>query len=121
MQSILLVLLSSVLTALGQVAFKYGMQTMGDFEFSMATAPRLFWQIFTTPSIILGFFSFGLGAVVWLFALARLELSYAVPLASVTYIIVLAAGVMLFREPITAAKIAGTLLVAAGVVALSMK
>lgn len=121
MQSIILVLISSVLTALGQVAFKYGMQSVGDINMTASTAPRILWQIFTTPSIILGFFSFGLGAVLWLFALARLELSYAVPLASVTYVLVLIAGVMLFREPLTAAKIVGTLLVAAGVVALSMK
>lgn len=121
MQSILFVLVSCVLTAVGQIAFKYGMQNFSDVEFSLSSLPGLLWRVAVTPSIILGFGFFGLGAVIWLLALAKLELSYAVPLASITYVLVLLAGVMLFREPLTAAKIAGTLLVAAGVVALSWK
>ncbi|HEX5125163.1 MAG TPA: EamA family transporter [Rhodocyclaceae bacterium] len=119
--NILLILLSSVLTAIGQVAFKFGMRSFAEVEYSRETLALQLWQIFTSPSIILGFAAFGLGAVLWLFALARAELSYAVPLASLTYVLVLAAGVVLFREPLTAAKIVGTALVAAGVVCVSLK
>jgi multidrug transporter EmrE-like cation transporter len=121
MNSVALILLSCVLTAAGQVAFKYGMQAFADAEFSAAALPRLLWQMFISPSIVLGFAAFGLGAVLWLFALAKTELSYAVPVAGVTYILVLLAGVVLFREPLTAVKIAGTLLVASGVILLSWK
>lgn len=121
MQSIFLVLLSCILTAVGQVAFKYGVQRFSELELSVAALPRLLLQLAATPSILLGFTSFGAGAVIWLFALAKLELSYAVPLASVTYILVLVAGVVLFREPLTVTKIAGTLLVCMGVIALSWK
>jgi multidrug transporter EmrE-like cation transporter len=121
MNSFVLILLSCVLTAAGQVAFKYGMQDFADAEFSMAGLPRLLWQMMISPSIVLGFAAFGLGAILWLFALAKTELSYAVPVAGVTYILVLLAGVVLFREPLTAVKVAGTLLVAAGVILISWK
>lgn len=121
MNNVALILISSVLTAIGQIAFKYGMQAFSTIEVSLPTLPRLLWQIFTTPSIIIGFASFGLGAVLWLFALARAELSWAVPLSAVTYVIVLGAGVLVFKEPLTPVKLAGTALVAAGVVLLSWK
>lgn len=119
--NIILILLSCFLTAIGQIAFKYGADKFANIEFSLPALPGLLWRMGTAPSILLGFFLFGVGAVLWLFALARTDLSYAVPLASVTYILVLIAGVMLFREPFTAVKLAGTLLVAAGVVLVSWK
>jgi drug/metabolite transporter (DMT)-like permease len=121
MNNVFLILLSAVLTAVGQVLFKYGMQPFSETEFSADALPRLLWQILFSPSIICGFIAFGAGAVLWLFALAKAELSYAVPLASVTYILILLAGIVLFREPLTAAKAAGTLLIAAGVVLISWK
>jgi drug/metabolite transporter (DMT)-like permease len=122
MNTLVLIVISCVLTAIGQIAFKWGMLGFADMQISGGGGlPRLLWQIFTTPSIIGGFIAFGLGAVLWLFALARTELSYAVPLASITYIMVLAAGVLLFKEPLTIIKLSGTALVAAGVVLLSWK
>ncbi|MDE3084569.1 MAG: EamA family transporter, partial [Verrucomicrobiota bacterium] len=119
--NIVLILLSTFFTALGQVLFKLGMQNFAQVEFSRANLPRLLWQISLTPSIVLGFVAFGVGAVLWLFALAKTELSYAMPLASLAYIFVLLASVILFREPVTLAKIAGTFLVAAGIVLVSWK
>lgn len=119
MNTLVLIVVSCVLTAIGQIAFKWGMLGFADMQISTGGLPRLLWQIFTTPSIIGGFIAFGLGAVLWLFALARAELSYAVPLASITYVLVLAAGVLLFKEPLTMVKLLGTGLVAAGVVLVS--
>lgn len=119
MSSVILILLSCLVTVVGQVAFKLGANVFAEVEFSLPALPRVLWQMLTSPTILFGFFMFGLGAVLWLFALARTELSFAVPLASVTYPLVLAAGVLVFREPLTVTKIVGTLLVAAGVVLVS--
>lgn len=119
--SIVLILLSCLVTVVGQVAFKLGANVFAEVEFSLPVLPRVLWQMLTSPTILFGFFMFGLGAVLWLFALARTELSFAVPLASVTYPLVLVAGVLVFREPVTVTKVFGTLLVAAGVVMVSWK
>lgn len=120
MRSMVLILISCILTAIGQVAFKYGMNIVSP---KMETAENLLYTLYVVlfnPVIILGFFSFGAGAVVWLFALAKLELSYAVPLSALTYVLVLAAGVFLFREPFTLIKVLGTILVAVGIAVLSL-
>lgn len=121
MNSVVLILLSCLVTVVGQVAFKLGANVFAEVEFSVPALPRVLWQMLTSPTIIFGFFMFGLGAVLWLFALARTELSFAVPLASVTYPLVLVAGVLVFREPVTVTKVIGTLLVAGGVVLVSWK
>lgn len=121
MNSVVLILLSCLVTVVGQVAFKLGANVFAEVEFSVPALPRVLWQMLTSPTILFGFFMFGLGAVLWLFALARTELSFAVPLASVTYPLVLVAGVLVFREPVTVTKVIGTLLVAGGVVLVSWK
>lgn len=119
MQSLMLVLISCVLTAVGQVAFKYGMNSI-----SLPAGGNIITVLFTVlfnPVILLGFVCFGTGAVVWLFALAKLDLSYAVPLSGLTYILILVAGTLLFKEPLTAAKIVGTALVAVGIGIMSLQ
>jgi multidrug transporter EmrE-like cation transporter len=119
MQSLMLVMVSCVLTAVGQVAFKYGMNAI-----SLGPGNNIIAVLFTVlfnPIIMLGFICFGAGAVVWLFALAKLDLSYAVPLSGLTYILILIAGALLFKEPMTAAKIIGTALVAVGVGIMSLQ
>lgn len=40
--------------------------------------------------VLLGFLSFGAGAILWLAVLAKEEVSYAYPLSSLGYIVVLA-------------------------------
>ena len=85
MQSLMLVLLSCVLTAVGQITFKYGMNHIS-FNSSDNLLTTLAVVLFN-PIIILGFVCFGAGAVIWLFALAKLDLSYAVPLSGLTYIL----------------------------------
>ncbi|MDX2111623.1 MAG: EamA family transporter [Verrucomicrobiota bacterium] len=121
MNTLSLILLSCILTALGQILFKVGMKTHALFELSIATLPTLFGQILLSPTIMGGFASFGLGAVLWLVVLARTDLSIAVPLSSLTYLFTLAAGLLLFGEVLTAQKIVGTLLVTCGIVFLSLK
>ena len=121
MQNIMLVVASCILTAVGQIAFKKGMEKFANQNFSLATLPTTLLEMFLSPVIIIGFACFGSGAVVWLFALAKLELSYAVPLSGLTYILVLAAGILLFKEPLTMPKIIGTLCVAAGIGIISIR
>jgi drug/metabolite transporter (DMT)-like permease len=118
MKDILLVVASCVLTAMGQIAFKYGMNAI-----SLNPNGHFIGNLFTVlfnPIIILGFVFFGAGAVIWLFALAKLELTYAVPLSGLTYILILIAGFFIFKETVTLTKVVGTLMVAAGIGILSI-
>lgn len=59
-------------------------------------------------------------AIVWTMLLRRERLVFAYPVMSLTYPFLLLLGYVLFDEPVTAGKIAGSMLVVAGVVTLSV-
>ena len=68
--------------------------------------------------VVLGFLCYALSAASWLVILSRVELSYAYPLISIGYILVMILSKHLFNESVTSFRIAGTLLICAGVVLL---
>ena len=71
--------------------------------------------IATSPSILLGLACIGLSAVVWLFVLSKIPLSTAYPFVAMGIAITVAAGRLLFGEPVTGAKLFGVILIIVGV------
>ena len=59
------------------------------------------------------------GMVTWLLALARLPLSIAYPIVSITFPIVAMLGVFLWREPIDGVKLIGITLMFSGLLVMS--
>jgi drug/metabolite transporter (DMT)-like permease len=59
------------------------------------------------------------GTLFWLTALSRVDLSYAYPFASLSYIIMLTASWLLFNENITPMRLMGSLVVGLGVFLIS--
>ncbi len=58
-----------------------------------------------------GFFAL----VCWLAAMTKFELSYAYPLMSLAFVLVLIFSAFLFHEPVTAPKVLGILLIMLGI------
>jgi drug/metabolite transporter (DMT)-like permease len=56
-----------------------------------------------------------IGTIFWLAALSRVELSYAYPFASLTYVIMLVASWQMFDEKISLSRVLGTLVIGIGV------
>lgn len=62
-----------------------------------------------------GIFVTGVGTIVWLVVLARADLSYATPFASVaTAVLILISSVLVLHEPVGLQRIVGTIIVAVG-------
>jgi multidrug transporter EmrE-like cation transporter len=70
--------------------------------------------------VIGGLALFGLSALLWLAVLARAPLSTAYPMVAVGMVITVAAGSLLFGEPMSPAKIAGVSLIVGGVVLIGL-
>jgi multidrug transporter EmrE-like cation transporter len=51
----------------------------------------------------------------WILALTKADLSYAYPFTSLSFVLILAASAFFFHEPVTPAKIAGMVLIVAGI------
>jgi drug/metabolite transporter (DMT)-like permease len=109
-----LIIASVALTSIGQLFFKKGMMVL-DHSHQQASLWKLLGYGLVNGYVFLGFLSFGAGAVLWLAVLAKEEVSYAYPLSSLGYLIVLIGSSLLFHENISPARIIGILLLIFGV------
>ncbi|MBK9121864.1 MAG: multidrug resistance protein [Chloroflexi bacterium] len=98
-----MILLSVFLSAGGQLLFKAAMNDFGVLELSIPALLRLL----SNPLLLLGLAVFFISAVLWLVALLRADLSFAVPFLSVAYILVLLGSVVLFQENISLLRLSG--------------
>lgn len=117
--SIIYILISVVFGAVGQILLKKGMGSMGPITLTLQGLPGTIWRIGTNLYVIGGLLIYVSGTVFWLAALSRVDLSYAYPFASLSYVIMLAASWLLFHEDITLLRVVGTVVVAIGVLIIS--
>jgi len=117
--SVAYILISVLLGAVGQVMLKRGMSTMGPLTLSVDQLFPMLWRIATNLYVVGGLAIYVSGTLFWLMALSRVELSYAYPFASLSYVLMLAASWFLFRENITAVRLLGTVVVGIGVFLIS--
>jgi drug/metabolite transporter (DMT)-like permease len=75
--------------------------------------------IFLNTWVIGGLFLYFSAAVVWLFALVRVEVSMAYPFVGLGFILTMIFGKFIMGDAVTAARILGTLLISAGVIFVS--
>jgi drug/metabolite transporter (DMT)-like permease len=117
--AIIYILVSVLLGAVGQVLLKKGMSNMGPVTLTLNQLPATLWGMATNLYVVFGLLLYVTGTVFWLSALSRVDLSYAYPFASLSYVIMLAASWLLFHENITVVRLLGTLIVALGVFVIS--
>lgn len=109
---LLLILASVVLSALAQLALKAGSAPVAR---ARGVGGELLAMV-QSPLVIGGLALYALGAVLWLFVLARAPLSLAYPFVGLGFIVTMLAGALVLGEQITPARIGGTLLIATGCV-----
>jgi drug/metabolite transporter (DMT)-like permease len=95
------------------------MGSMGPVTLTVNQLAGILWRMGTNPYVIVGLATYVSGTVFWLAALSRVDLSYAYPFASLSYVIMLAASWLLFNENITPVRLLGTLVVGLGVFFIS--
>jgi multidrug transporter EmrE-like cation transporter len=112
--SIALLLFAVVSAATGQVMLKHGMQVasarVADAGGSLALRAA------TSPWVLLGLVVFGVSAVAWLAALARVPLSVAYPFNSLGYVLILTASIVVLHERASVLTWVGTVMVVSGLV-----
>jgi drug/metabolite transporter (DMT)-like permease len=119
--STIYLLVSILLGATGQVIVKHGLNTLGSISLSLSwTALReSFLRIGTNPYVLAGWLIYAGAAVLWLLALSRMDLSYAYPFVSLSYILMLFASWMFLDEAITPMRLLGTAIVCLGVLVVA--
>lgn len=110
--SFLLILFSVSLSALAQLLLKTGVGRVGASHAGIDTM----LAYLTSPWVLGGLMLYGLGALAWLFVLARLPLSAAYPFVGLGFILTMLIGVSVLGEAVSTGRVAGTLLIALGCV-----
>lgn len=117
--AIVYILISVVGGTIGQLMLKKGMNSLGPLTLSANNLIRTMWQMATNPWVFFGLLIYGLGTVFWLAALSRVDLSYAYPFASLSYVAMLIISYFIFGESISLLRIAGTAVIIIGVLLIS--
>lgn len=103
-----LVFASVVLGAAGQILFRLGMRSAAPTLASNLAA------MFSLP-VLAGLGCYALSTVFWLHSLTRLPLSLAYPFFGLNFITVPLAASLLLGEPLTPTRLAGALVILAGI------
>ena len=110
-----LVLTGVLLNAVAQLLLKAGAGALADVELRLGNAAAIAGRLVLNPPIIAGLFCYAISVVVWILALARVEVSVAYPMLSVGYVLNALAAWWLFGENLSAARIAGIGIILVGV------
>jgi len=111
--------MSTVLGVAGQMLLKQGMTKMGEQSLALGGLGNIGLRIATSPWVILGLMVYVSGTFFWLIALSRVELSFAYPFASLSYVLILATGWALLGETVSLFRLAGVVTICLGVLIVS--
>jgi drug/metabolite transporter (DMT)-like permease len=109
-----LLLISVLAGVFGQFFLKLGASKLGKVELDNALNHVL--SIVLTPELLLGLTCYGLGAIVYILLLTRVNLSIAAPAISLSYIFSVLLGHFWFRESIVSAQLIGLAAISVGVI-----
>lgn len=110
-----LILAALLLSGTGEVFLKRGISRVGVISLSREQIITELTQAFSQPFILFGFLLIFSGAILWLAAISRVELSWAYPMLSLGYIYVLFVSWIFLGENLSPLRLLGVLVVIAGV------
>ncbi len=114
MKDFILLFFNVLLTVIGQILFKHGMNTVGRVNSIQDVFGKL-TQAFLNPYILSGIAIYGFTTLVWLVILSRVKLSIAYPLLSSGYVLSILFSWLLFKESIPKIRIIGAIIICIGV------
>lgn len=117
--TLICILLSTLLGVAGQLVLKHGMTIMGEQTISRAGAVSAAMKMATSPWVLLGIAVYVSGTFFWLVALSRVELSFAYPFASLSYVLILASAWAFLGETVSLLRLAGVVTICLGVLIVS--
>jgi multidrug transporter EmrE-like cation transporter len=116
----LLLLGGVALNAAAQLLLKAATRTSGVL---VSDGGQVSWsaaaQLLRAAPLWVGLCFYGVSVILWLGALSRVPVSIAYPMLSIGYVVNAVAAMFLFSEALTAGKVAGILLIVAGVIVLA--
>jgi multidrug transporter EmrE-like cation transporter len=111
-----LILLSVLLGAAGQVLVKFGAVNL---NFNNENFFNIFLSILTNIPVMSGIIVYGISFLIWIKVLSKVELSYAYPMVSLGYVLIIIFSYFIFKENVTITRIFGVVIIIIGVIIVS--
>lgn len=111
-----LIMTSVTLSAIAQISFKFGVSAQPSERARNLLGPL---AMLLTPGVVLGLTLYGVGTMLWLTALGRIELSQAYPFVGVGFAMTTLAGWWLFGDELSVQRLSGVVLVVTGITLLA--
>ena len=106
-------------TVYGQIILKWRMQLYQELPSSLIDKFLFLIKLLLDPFILSGFGSAFVASLFWMAAMTKFELSYAYPFTSLSFVLVFIISIFVFGEAVSVGKVAGLLLIIAGVIVTS--
>ena len=116
MNPTVMLLLAVACATLGQILMKVGMNQVGAID---TVGLSVFFKMILNPFVFVGIGSYGIGFIFYLFALSKLDQSFAYPMFALGYVIVPVFNWVVMHEPFSITRLIGVAVVMLGVLLVS--
>ena len=99
----------------GELLLKHGMNQVGLLSLELGVVIPSLLRAFTNRYVVLGLGSIFIGAIFWLSVLSRVHLSYAYPMLSISYLLIVFASWLVLGEPLSLTRVVGVVIIIGGV------
>lgn len=107
---------SVMCAAMGHLLIKYGLNAAASTTAAALPLGARLMHFAMNPALLLGLLVYGTGTAMWIFAVARREISYLYPLTALNYLVIALGGKVLFGELVSPGRWAGISVVVVGVI-----
>ena len=117
--NLFLIISSVFLNAIAQIFLKSGMSSLAPIKFDQSILKTSLLIILNGYNI-LGFISYGFSIIIWLWVLAKVDVSFAYPFQALGYILVTILAWMIFNEEINMLRILALIIISIGLIILAL-
>ncbi len=123
MNTKMLLVLSVIFASCGQLFFKKGMSFFKNLTLGSGVlqAALDILKVVFSPFVFSGLVLYALSTLLWLLALSKTELTYAYPFTLLTFLVVMVGSYFLFHEGLQLNRLIGAVIIAIGVLVVSLK
>jgi multidrug transporter EmrE-like cation transporter len=112
-------LIAILMSTSGELLLKRGMSMVGVLSFTPSEFLPTLIRAFTNPFVLAGFALIFGGSIFWLAVISRVDLSWAYPMLSLGYVLVVATSWLLLREQVSPLRLIGVFVICFGVYLVS--
>jgi drug/metabolite transporter (DMT)-like permease len=114
LKDLFMILLIVIVNTVAQFTIKAGVKKIGTFDLIGDFAGSML-RAFTSWIILIGFALYFSSALLWLIILSRKDLSWAYPMVSLSYVIIVLASPVILNEHFSVQRLLGSLVICLGV------